>query len=90
MLGNFSFGDYFKEDAIAFGWELFTEKMGLDGDRIWVTVHHTDDEAEAIWRDRIGVPRRPHPAPADDDNFWEMGEQRPVRALLRDPLRHGR
>ena len=76
MLGNFSFGDYFKEQAIAYGWEFSTKVCGLDGDRIWVTVHTTDDEAEAIWRDQIGVPaeriRR-----FGADNFWEMGDTGP-------------
>jgi alanyl-tRNA synthetase len=76
MLGNFSFGDYFKEEAIAYGWEFSTSVCGLDGDRIWVTVHTTDDEAEAIWRDKIGVPaeriRR-----FGADNFWEMGDTGP-------------
>ena len=56
MLGNFSFGDYFKEGAIKFHWELFTDVLGLDGDRMWVTVHDNDDDAEAIWRDVIGLP----------------------------------
>src|SRR5256885_12937594 len=56
MLGNFSFGDYFKELAIPLAWELSTEALGLDGDRIWITVHESDDEAEAIWRDVVGVP----------------------------------
>src|SRR5205807_8544867 len=56
MLGNFSFGDYFKAEAIRFAWELSTERLGLDGDRIWVTVHHTDDEAAEIWHGDIGLP----------------------------------
>ncbi|HLK46358.1 MAG TPA: alanine--tRNA ligase-related protein, partial [Acidimicrobiales bacterium] len=51
MLGNFSFGDYFKEGAIRYAWDLVTEVFGVDGDRIWITVHETDDDAEAIWRD---------------------------------------
>src|SRR5918992_1259484 len=54
MLGNFSFGDYFKELAIPLAWELLTEVVGFDGDRIWVTVHVTDDEAEAIWHEAVG------------------------------------
>jgi alanyl-tRNA synthetase len=76
MLGNFSFGDYFKSDAIPFAWELVTEVLGIDGDRLWVTVYETDDEAETIWRDAVGVP-------ADriqrlgEDNFWKMGETGP-------------
>src|SRR4249920_1977122 len=56
MLGNFSFGDYFKQDAIPFAWEFYTDVLGLDVDRLWVTVHDSDDEAEAIWRDTVGVP----------------------------------
>jgi alanyl-tRNA synthetase len=72
MLGNFSFGDYFKDDAIAFAWALVTETLGLDPDRLWVTVHESDDEAEAIWRDAVGVdPARIQRLGAD--NFWEMG-----------------
>ncbi|HEX2024266.1 MAG TPA: alanine--tRNA ligase [Acidimicrobiales bacterium] len=76
MLGNFSFGDYFKEQAIPFAWELLTEVCGIDPDRMWVTVHETDDEGAQIWLDAIGLP-------ADrlqrmtDDNFWEMGETGP-------------
>ncbi|MFM8713605.1 MAG: alanine--tRNA ligase-related protein, partial [Actinomycetota bacterium] len=56
MLGNFSFGDYFKERAIPWGWELATEVFGFDGDRLWITVHESDDEAEQIWHDVVGVP----------------------------------
>jgi alanyl-tRNA synthetase len=76
MLGNFSFGDYFKEQAIPFAWELLTEVCGIDPGRMWVTVHETDDEGAQIWLDAIGLP-------ADrlqrmtDDNFWEMGETGP-------------
>ena len=53
MLGNFSFGDYFKEGAIELAWELLTEVFGIDADRLWATVHESDDDAEAIWRDVI-------------------------------------
>ena len=74
MLGNFSFGDYFKEDAIAFAWELMTEHWGFDGDRLWATVHDSDDEAEAIWHERIGVPIERIQRMDDKDNFWEMAE----------------
>ena len=75
MLGNFSFGDYFKAEAIAYAWELLTGVLGLDGDRIWVTVHPDDEEAASVWLDAIGL--------ADErvqrlsDNFWEMGETGP-------------
>ena len=56
MLGNFSFGDYFKERAIPLAWDLLTGPLGLDGDRLWVSVYVDDDEAAAIWADRVGVP----------------------------------
>ena len=77
MLGNFSFGDYFKADAIPWSWELVTETFGLDGDRIWVTVHHSDDEAEAIWHEQVGVPMDRIQRLGDKDNFWQMGETGP-------------
>ncbi len=76
MMGNFSFGDYFKERAIEFAWGLITEGFGLDPDRLWVTVHLSDDEAEAIWRDVIGVPGE-RIQRLDEDNFWGMGESGP-------------
>ena len=76
MLGNFSFGDYFKEDAIPFAWELVTEVFGLDGDRLWITVHVDDDEAADIWRDAVGVPAE-RIQRMGADNFWEMGETGP-------------
>jgi alanyl-tRNA synthetase len=76
MLGNWSFGDYFKQGAIALAWELVTETFGLEGDRLWVTVHETDDDAVAIWHDTIGVPiERIQRMGAD--NFWEMGDTGP-------------
>ena len=56
MMGNFSFGDYFKEDACAWAWEFVTEVIGLPADRLWVTVHLTDDEAADIWENQVGVP----------------------------------
>ncbi len=73
MLGNFSFGDYFKADAIPWAWEFVTEVLGLDGDRIWVTVHTSDDEAEQIWADEVGL-TRDRIQRLDKDNFWEMGD----------------
>ena len=76
MLGNFSFGDYFKAEAIPWAWELYTEVLGLDGDRLWVTVHVDDDEAEQIWRDAVGLPGD-RIQRLDKDNFWEMGETGP-------------
>jgi alanyl-tRNA synthetase len=76
MLGNFSFGDYFKTDAIPFAWELVTEVLGIDGDRLWVTVHDSDDEAEQIWTDGVGVPAA-RVQRLGDDNFWKMGDTGP-------------
>ncbi len=77
MLGNFSFGDYFKADAIPWSWELVTEVFGLDGDRIWITVHTSDDEAEQIWHEAVGVPMDRIQRLGDKDNFWQMGETGP-------------
>jgi alanyl-tRNA synthetase len=72
MLGNFSFGDYFKEDAIPLAWELLTDVFGLDGDRLWVTVHENDDEAEQIWIDKVGLPPARIQRMGDDGNWWAM------------------
>lgn len=72
MLGNFSFGDYFKDQAIPFAWEFVGEVLQFDPDRLWVTVHETDDEAEAIWRDVIGFPAT-RIQRLGADNWWEMG-----------------
>jgi len=85
MLGNFSFGDYFKKDAIQFAWSLLTEDYGLDKDRLWVTVYHTDDEAYDLWRSDIGLAEervirigdKPGGAQYDSDNFWAMGDTGP-------------
>ncbi|MCK5809159.1 alanine--tRNA ligase, partial [bacterium] len=77
MLGNFSFGDYFKEEAIAFAWELLTEVYKLPKERLYVTVFETDDEALAIWRDKIGVPEERIFRLGEKDNFWAMGETGP-------------
>ncbi|KFF48079.1 alanyl-tRNA synthetase [Gammaproteobacteria bacterium MFB021] len=76
MMGNFSFGDYFKADAIRFAWTFITEVLGLPKERLWVTVHHSDDEAATIWVDEIGVdPARL--SRLDEDNFWQMGDTGP-------------
>ncbi|MFM7045274.1 MAG: alanine--tRNA ligase, partial [Ilumatobacteraceae bacterium] len=77
MLGNFSFGDYFKRDAITWSWELVTEGFGFDGDRLWITVHESDDEAEAIWHEEVGVPMSRIQRLGDKDNFWQMGDTGP-------------
>ncbi len=85
MLGNFSFGDYFKEDAIRFAWNLLTEQFGLDKERLWITVYHTDVEAYDLWRNDIGLSEervirigdKPGGAPFESDNFWAMGDTGP-------------
>jgi alanyl-tRNA synthetase len=84
MLGNFSFGDYFKRDAIHYAWELLTGVYGLPKDKLWVTVYHEDDEAHAIWADEIGVPHERIIRIGDNkgaryasDNFWQMADTGP-------------
>lgn len=77
MMGNFSFGDYFKSKAIPWSWEFVTETLGFDGDRIWVTVHTSDDEAEAMWHEEVGVPMDRIQRLGDKDNFWQMGDTGP-------------
>ena len=77
MLGNFSFGDYFKELIIPASWELVTETWGLDGDRLWITVHEFDDVAEQIWHDVVGVPMERIQRLGDSENFWQAGETGP-------------
>jgi len=77
MLGNFSFGDYFKRDAIRFGWEFLTEDLGLPGERLWVTVFEDDDEAADIWLNEIGVHPDRFRRLGADSNFWAMGDTGP-------------
>ena len=77
MLGNFSFGDYFKRDAIEFCWELITERFGLPKDKLWVTVYEDDDEAADLWIKHIGVPAERLTRCAEKDNFWSMGDTGP-------------
>ncbi len=77
MLGNFSFGDYFKEDAIPFAWDLLTRDFGIDKSRLLVTVYHTDDEAAEIWKKHTGLPDDRIIRIASDDNFWSMGATGP-------------
>ncbi|MCM1227240.1 MAG: alanine--tRNA ligase [Clostridium sp.] len=73
MLGNFSFGDYFKNEAIEWAWEFFTEVLEIPADRLWVTVFESDDEAEQIWLDKIGIPKERVIRLGKEDNFWEHG-----------------
>src|SRR5574337_1109001 len=84
MLGNWSFGDYFKKEAIEWAWELLTRTFGLPADKLWVTVYHTDDEAYGIWKDVVGVPAERivrigdnKGAPFASDNFWQMADTGP-------------
>jgi alanyl-tRNA synthetase len=77
MLGNFSFGDYFKRDAIRYAWTFLTETLGLPAERLWVTVYVDDDEAASIWLDEIGVSEERFARIAGSDNFWQMGDTGP-------------
>jgi alanyl-tRNA synthetase len=85
MLGNFSFGDYFKRDAIRYAWELLTVEYGLPSDKLWTTVYATDDEAYEIWTKEIGVPKercirigdKPGGRKYESDNFWQMADTGP-------------
>ena len=85
MLGNFSFGDYFKKDAIQFSWELLTKVYKLPPERLWTTVYETDDEAYELWTKTIGVPKercirvgdKPGGAKFQSDNFWQMADTGP-------------
>src|SRR3982751_5594118 len=85
MLGNFSFGDYFKKDAIQFAWELLTKVYKLDRRRLWATVYQTDDEAYDIWTKVIGLPKervvrigdKPGGQKHQSDNFWQMADTGP-------------
>ncbi|HJP15703.1 MAG TPA: alanine--tRNA ligase [Acidimicrobiales bacterium] len=76
MMGNFSFGDYFKSEACAFAWEFVTKNLGLDPDRLWVTVHESDDEAAAIWEEEVGVSAE-RIQRLDEDNYWRMADTGP-------------
>ena len=77
MLGNFSFGDYFKEDAIKYAWEFLTDVLKLEKDKLWISVYKDDDEAEKIWIDVIGVDPSRIVRLGDEDNFWSMGDTGP-------------
>jgi alanyl-tRNA synthetase len=77
MLGNFSFGDYFKREAIAFAWELVTRRFGISPERLWITVYREDDEALSLWRDVAGAAPDRIVGLGEDDNFWSMGDVGP-------------
>ena len=77
MLGNFSFGDYFKEEAIEFAWEFLTKELKLPEEKLWISVFREDDDAEKIWREKIGVNPDRIVRLNEEDNFWSMGETGP-------------
>ena len=77
MLGNFSFGDYFKREAIQYAWEFLTCELKLPAEKLWVTVHHDDKESEKIWFDEIGIDKNRFSRLGDKDNFWSMGDTGP-------------
>ena len=76
MMGNFSFGDYFKSQACAYAWDFVTNHLGLDPGRLWVTVHLSDDEAAAIWEDEVGIPAE-RIQRLDEENYWKMADTGP-------------
>ncbi|HYK25303.1 MAG TPA: alanine--tRNA ligase-related protein, partial [Steroidobacteraceae bacterium] len=77
MLGNFSFGDYFKREAIRYAWDFITRELALDPARLWVSVYRDDDEAARIWVEEIGVPAARVVRLGEDSNFWTMGDTGP-------------
>ncbi|MDX1622686.1 MAG: alanine--tRNA ligase [Gemmatimonadota bacterium] len=77
MLGNFSFGDYFKREAIAFAWEFLVDELGLSPERLWASVHEDDDEAAALWPEVTGIPAGRVVRLGDKENFWAMGDTGP-------------
>ena len=77
MLGNFSFGDYFKREAITFAWDFLTKELGLPKEKLWVTVFEEDDEAASIWLDEIGIKKEQFARIGAKDNFWSMGDVGP-------------
>ena len=86
MLGNFSFGDYFKKDAIELAWNFLTKELSIPEEKLFITIHHSDDEAFKIWNEEIGIKADRIFKKGDKDNFWEMGEYglvgRAVRSFL--------
>lgn len=90
MLGNFSFGDYFKKDAIAFAWEFLTQEMKIDPKRLWISVFLDDDEAAQIWEKDVGVPADRIVRLGEKDNFWSMGEEGPCGPCTEIHYDHGK
>ncbi len=89
MLGNFSFGDYFKREAIEYAWELITKDYGLPEDSLWVTVFETDDEAADIWLKHIGVPKNRFTRLGEKENYWSMGDTGPCGPCTEIFFDHG-
>ncbi|MBF8269907.1 MAG: alanyl-tRNA synthetase [Gammaproteobacteria bacterium] len=77
MLGNFSFGDYFKREAIQYAWDFLTGRLGIPAERLWITVYEDDDEAAAIWLNEIGIDKQRFSRCGETDNFWSMGDTGP-------------
>ena len=88
MLGNFSFGDYFKKEAIQFAWKFLTQELGLPEEKLWVTVHLTDKDAEALWRDDMGIDMSRF-SRLGEDNFWSMGDTGPCGTSTEIFFDHG-
>ncbi|MBI2981626.1 MAG: alanine--tRNA ligase [Deltaproteobacteria bacterium] len=89
MLGNFSFGDYFKKEAIRYGWEFLAEVMKIPKERLWITVYEKDDEAERLWMKEVGVPKNRILRLQEKDNFWSMGETGPCGPCSEIHYDHG-
>ena len=89
MLGNFSFGDYFKRDAIRFAWNFLTGTLGIDPNRLWVTVYKDDDEAAKIWQEEMGVPATRFTRLGEKSNFWSMGDTGPCGPCTEIFFDHG-
>ena len=89
MLGNFSFGDYFKREAIQFGWDFLTKELGLPKERLWVTVFNEDQEAEDIWLNEVGIGEHQFSRIGAKDNFWSMGDTGPCGPCTEIFFDHG-
>ncbi len=89
MLGNFSFGDYFKKEAVRYAWDFLTSEMGISKDRLWITVFEKDDEAEELWMKEVGIPKERIIRLGEKDNFWSMGDTGPCGPCSEIHYDHG-
>ncbi|OGQ57326.1 MAG: alanine--tRNA ligase [Deltaproteobacteria bacterium RIFCSPLOWO2_02_FULL_50_16] len=89
MLGNFSFGDYFKKEAVCFAWQFLTQEMGLPQERLWVTIYEEDDEAEKLWLNEVGIPHDRILKFGKNENYWSMGETGPCGPCSEIHYDHG-